>query len=467
MSPTPFLLAACIFNLAILASGLGEKSFSTASGGESSLIPQEDGQHRVEIDGSSAIMRRSIPSPHHSDASASYAEYAGTQETSALGTMILLVNSEDKAEMKDLEETFVPSILNFLQVRTPITVLYSGHKRPVDDATFKLSLNPNVALSLVDVTLRVQQFAQEHATQQAQETKPGKNWKLTEFWTMHVHLLPELQRFHYMWRLSPKSTLTNVVTSNLFQVMHDKHAVFGYRLLRNKHLEACSGLQQVATDFFKENSAFAPQTLHGQASLAIFEQAQCPTWTPDFQLVDLDYLRNNNAYANYIKYIANKGGFAKHGWGEHSVQTLFLASQNHPDKMLCMTPWVPGYQGESGTSCGAGLSLNSFAQQAMKDSFAKFKEIKAQAELEVKEVKVAPEPAAEPPARDPAELSESSLKAILDFKRHQRYGKLSHIVPRSSIIRSLSVIALVAVLAGGGFAYKKKWDSGAEVPPLM
>ena len=31
-------------------------------------------------------------------------------------------------------------------------------------------------------------------------------------------------------------------------------------------------------------------------------------------------------------------------------------------------PEVPGYQGESGTSCGAGLNLNGFAQQAMKDS---------------------------------------------------------------------------------------------------
>jgi len=467
MSPTPIFLAACTLNLVILASGLGDKSSSRASGGESSLKPQEDGQHRVEIDSSSAIMRRSIPSPHHSDAATSYAEYAGAQDSSALGTMILLVNSEDKAEIKDLEETFVPSMLHFLQTRTPITVLYSGPRRPVDDATFKLSLNPNVALSLVDVTLRVQQFAQEHATKHAQRTQPGKNWKLSEFWTMHVHLLPELQRFHYIWRLSPKSTFTSPVTSNLFQVMHDNHAVFGYRLLKSKSLEACSGLQQVATDFFKENSAFAPQTLHGQAFLAIFEQAQCPMWTPDFQLVDLDYLRSNNAYANYVKYIATNGGFAQHGWGEHSVQTLFLASQNQPEKMLCMTPWVPGYQGEPGTSCGGGLNLNNFAQHAMKDSFAKFKELKAQAELEVKEVKVVPEHAAEPRARDPAVLSESAEKAILDFKRHQRYGQLSHLFPRSSIICALSVIALIAVLAGGGFAYTKRWDSGAEGPPPM
>jgi len=78
-----------------------------------------------------------------------------------LGLIALLVNSSDPVEMYHLEIDLVPSLVRFLQFRTPVSILFSGPYDPAEDATIKLRLNPKISLSLVDVTLRVEQFAKD------------------------------------------------------------------------------------------------------------------------------------------------------------------------------------------------------------------------------------------------------------------------------------------------------------------
>lgn len=360
----------------------------------------------LTIDGTSTMMRRSVPPPYaalddmdYSNADStdhrvgvSSAEAAaansgllatlqkvrgeGEPEEVPLGTLVLLLDSEDQAAMQDVEENLVPSILANLKFRTPVTVLFSGPRGPAEDATFKLQLNPSIMdLSLVDVSLRVDQFAQQDARKHMKKQgrsliQEGKTWKMNEFWAMHVHLLPELQKFHYAWLLTPKSKLTDGITTDLFKVMRQQKAALGYRLLRNERQEACAGLQNAAHEFYQVNDEYSPRDVNARAFLETYEEAECPLWTPDFQILDLDYLRENEGYADYIKYIADIGGFAKYGWGVPNVQAVFLATQEAPQRMLCMTPWVPGYEGDSNLGCNEGTNLITFLQGNLKDKFS-------------------------------------------------------------------------------------------------
>lgn len=304
------------------------------------------------------------------------------EQREPLGTMLVLVNSEDEAEMRHLEDILVPSILRYLRFKTRVTVLYAGPFDPVEDASIKLHLNPLVNISFADVTRRVDQFAQGHAKKHAPKKKShSKRWEMNEFWALHAHLLPELQHLRYAWRLSPTSSLADVVAEDLYEVMRKRKAALGYRLLSSGHMEGCAGLQGEAKKFYEENSQWSPQSLSAKAFLEMYETAECPLWSHDFEIVDLDYLRGNAAYASYASYIADLGGFAKHGWNAQSVRALFLGTQEEPERMLCMTPWVPAFKGNSELSCDAGLGLNKLFQNLMKDHFDHAGEV-----LQVKEV---------------------------------------------------------------------------------
>jgi len=417
----------------------------------------------LEIDGGSGMMRRSVPPPHLTATPANFEDSErsasnglletfislGAEEKEPLGTMLLLVDSDDKGEMQNLEEILVPSLLSSLKFRTPVTVLFSGAKDPVEDATIKLNLNPSITLSLVDVTVRVDQFAHQHAPKHPARGQKafGKIRKMNEFAAMHVHLLPELQHFHYALRLSPKSSFMGDVTTDLYEIMRKQKAILGYRLLRQDGLQACAGLPDAAKSFYKENAEYEPQTLGAKAFLQMYEQAECPMWTPDFQLVDLDYLRNNDAYGRYVKYIANKGGFAEHGWGVHSVQTLFLATHEEPERLLCMTPWVPNYHGESKTSCGFGLGLINFFQSSVKTNLDR-------AEKEMLQLKDVSPHSAQPPVE--------STKARKVTQEHRDPLKNAGMWARLASRNILFSLFGLLVILGGSFVYKKsRWGSRA------
>jgi len=349
---------------------------------------QDAGLMSVEIDsaGNAGIIRTAVPAPDPtSDLAPSLpdpmlqAKDQTLPEKSPLGAVVVMVNSDDDAEMGSLEDVLVPSLLTSLRFRTPVIILHHGPRGPADDATFKLRLNPSISgLSLVDVTLRVDHFARQDAQKHSEKyghsisvLQQGKNWKMDQFWALHAHFLPELQKFHYAWRLSPNASFTGDVTTDLYEVMQKQQAALGYRLLRNQHHEACSGLHSATKEFFEENRVYTPKARDASAFFDMYEQAECPLWTSDFQIVDLDYLRRNEGYEDYVKYMADIGGFARYGWGVPSVQAVFLTTQEKPERVLCMTPWVPSYHGESDLSCGKGLGLVSLLQSTIQDKFSR------------------------------------------------------------------------------------------------
>lgn len=129
----------------------------------------------------------------------------------------------------------------------------------------------------------------------------------------------------------------------------------------------------------------------------------------------------------------------KHGWNEQSVQTLFFGTQEDPERMLCMTPWVPGYKGDSALSCGSTLSLNKYFQNLMKDHFEHAGEV-----LQVKEV--LPNFSAWRPPR----MSNSTKDNGRRLTRGTR--KWAHLAPAR--VLSYSLIGALFMLAGG-VAYKK------------
>jgi hypothetical protein len=251
-------------------------------------------------------------------------------------------------------------------------VLYYGAADRATSATINLRLNPMISkLSLVDVTLRVDEFASHHrhsAHKQAGiHAIPRAKWKLGEFWAMHIHLLPELQKFRYLWRLAPRSVLLGDITTNLYEVMQAKEIAIGYRLLKHSKPESCQGLPKATQKFYESNTQWAPESIATRYFLDMYQEAKCPLWSPDFLIVDIDYLRSKSGYKPYLQYIVDQGGFSQRGWGEHVVQTLFMGTQEGPERTLCMTPWVPSFAGQSKTECGDEMSLNSFFQKGVKE----------------------------------------------------------------------------------------------------
>jgi hypothetical protein len=390
-------------------------------------------------------------------------------KVSELGTIVLMVDADDEAEMKDLEEQLVPSLVSSVKFRTPVTVLYSGSHQAAEDSTIKLHLNPHLKpLMLVDVTERVEQFAKDHVKYAAK--KQGKSWKMNEFWLLHAHMLPELQYFHYAWKLSPKANLVSDVKTDLYQVMQQQKAALGYRLLRSDHENAqpasCSSLQSAAQKFFRARAEYTPRTVTGQSFLDMYEQAKCPLWSSDFQMVNLDYLRNNEAYADYVSFLAETGGFAQHQWGPNAAQAIFMATQAEPEKLLCMSPWVLNYRGETELSCNPNLGLMSFFHQTIKDQFAGAEVLQlGDAKTNFTDVdRMLKDALAEQQHEAPSHTL--TVKDILDHRLSRRAKTQGHLarVRAWFTLRHIGFIAVAAlmVLIVLNYLNKNRWSKSAE-----
>jgi hypothetical protein len=413
-------------------------------------------RHHIEIDGAGASLRRE---PGIGRFAEGHATNRGTARISALdlssdtamekpeplGTIALLVNSSDPAEMAALEDNLVPSLLRFLKFRTPAMVFYSGPQAPVQSATIQLRLNPLMSLSLVDVTTRVEQFAKKHVVKHVVPNRA--RWKLAEFWAMHMHLLPELQKFRYMWHLSPRSVLLSDVTANLYEVMHQKKARVGYRMLKHSKPDSCAGLPAAAGQFFENNAVWAPSTIPTRAFLEMYQEAKCPLWSSDFEIMDLDYFRNSEAYGPYVRYLADRGGFAKYGWGEHVVQTLFLGTQAGPERLLCMTPWVPIFKGRSTIDCDDGMGLHNLFQDSVRQYLEEPVEV-----LQVKDLT---------PNATRSQNSELGKTSKIRSSHHGIHRVMA-LVSRHVATTGVSVLLAVLLL---GVAYKRGQLTGKSDEP--
>mmetsp|Transcript_7778 Transcript_7778/g.14452 ORF Transcript_7778/g.14452 Transcript_7778/m.14452 type:complete len:506 (+) Transcript_7778:113-1630(+) len=302
------------------------------------------------------------------------AQAAGTSNLASeakhhsIGAIVVLLDTSDIMHMHDIRNVLVPSLMDHIKFRTSVVVFFTGSRRRAEDATINLHLNTFLTLRLEDVTDRIHQFSNDEL-QICKKGKQSDDWKINQFWTMHVHKLPELQVFKYAWRLLPSSSIDADITADLYEVMKSQNAVFGFRSLRNEKMEVCGGLEDATKKFFKEHTALSPQMLNSKTYLSLFEEARCPSWSPDFQITDLDYLRSSGSYQQFVRHLSHMGGFCKFGWGGHGIQALFIETQEPgTQRLLCTKPWVPKFHGPMASiDCQEGQSLIAFLRDAIND----------------------------------------------------------------------------------------------------
>merc|ERR1719313_1849586 len=121
-----------------------------------------------------------------------------------------------------------------------------------------------------------------------------------------------------------------------------------------------------------------------------------------------------------------------------TAHKLFSLPQLNDNQMLCMTPWVQDYAGESKTSCGGGLGLINFGQQSFKEAFSQTQLLQeAEKRVHPKTEKKAPASTAPEPK---AALSAAAAKTIFWH----------------TIFIALNMMVLI-VMVLAFIAYKKGW----------
>lgn len=277
------------------------------------------------------------------------------------GTIAVLVKTESRS-LWELRFLLVPSLIRNIHFQTPVTIMFEGDRQLVEDATEKLRghslLQP---LNFVDVTVLFTPSEDEAAMLAGPDVRM-KDYdmgyrKMCEFWAAHVHTLPALTQYRYIWRLDTDSSITEPVFVDLYQVMQVRDSVYGYLLLQKALPEACQGLQKATESFYEAHPEFDAVSTDAETLLHNFEARRCPHWNTNFQLMDLDFFRRSHVYRQYVKHLSeNVHGFVKYRWGDHIVQTLAVLLQVPPHGTLCMQPWVPGYVHQNKTpNCDARI----------------------------------------------------------------------------------------------------------------
>jgi hypothetical protein len=268
------------------------------------------------------------------------------------GTIAVLVKAHDprSPELHEFESILLPSLHRYVKFQTALTVMYEGDLLLTEAATELLRDHDFIhPLQFVNVTDFFFPTPLETSTLLTGTDVRMRGFgmgyrKMCEFWAAHAHNLPELSQFRYLWRLDTDSQLTSPVSDDVYSVMNTNAAVFGYLLLQDALPEACRGLQNSTEAFYAANPQWAPTSQLAGIFLSSFEARKCPHWNTNFQVMDLDFFRNNRAYNEYTQHLANTlEGFVRYRWGDHIVQTLFLLTQVSPRRTLCMQPWVSGY----------------------------------------------------------------------------------------------------------------------------
>eukprot|EP00746_Dinoflagellata_sp_MGD_P038704 gnl/MRDRNA2_/MRDRNA2_19310_c0_seq1.p1 gnl/MRDRNA2_/MRDRNA2_19310_c0~~gnl/MRDRNA2_/MRDRNA2_19310_c0_seq1.p1 ORF type:complete len:424 (+),score=41.30 gnl/MRDRNA2_/MRDRNA2_19310_c0_seq1:180-1451(+) len=266
-----------------------------------------------------------------------------TTSTTRKGTIAVLVKTTSKSDMRELRSILLPSVVKHVHFSTPVTILYEGNERDLERMiTDNFQTNGNLSYLLVNVTKFFLFTKEEFESKQNGGVTMGYR-KMCEFWAVHVHFLPALASFHYLWRLDTDSELLADVTMNLYDVMRSRGALFGYGVEAVDAIRYCRGIQASSEYFFyHKNPQWAPRSYGARKFLRRFEGMSCPMMNTNFLLMDLDYFRGSAAYNAYVQYL--KPNITRFRWGDHIVQTLFLRTQEPPDRLLCMKQWVAGYR---------------------------------------------------------------------------------------------------------------------------
>lgn len=305
-----------------------------------------------------AFLSTSATSLHRDDSVQVYGDHVGimrheprqSSQMLPTGTVAVLVKATKK-DLEELQTMLMSSLISNVRFQTAVTIMFEGDRRLVEAATLPLQghslLHP---VQLVDVSKYFAPTKDEVAMLAGPDTRMldlgfGMGYrKMCEFWAVHVHTLPALAPYQYLWRLDTDSRLTEAVTSNLYQAMKSHDSVFGYLLLQDANPLACQGLQHATEAFYAANPQFSVVSPEAEMFLKTYEERRCPHWNTNFQLMDLDFFRGSDTYASHMAYLSEAAhGFVKYRWGDHIVQTLSVLLQVPPTRTLCMQAWVPGY----------------------------------------------------------------------------------------------------------------------------
>jgi hypothetical protein len=255
-----------------------------------------------------------------------------------------------KRFLHDLEFVLIPSLLSQIHFETAVTILFDGDLKLVFSAANKLQGHKLFwPLHFVNISHFLAPSQDEVSMLKGADVRMRASGmpvrKLYEFWAVHAHMLPELSRYRYLWRLETDTNITKPVAENVYDVMSTHDSVVGYLLLQKANKEACQGLQRATQDFYKIDSTFTPVSSDADIFLQSFEQRDCPHWRSNFQLMDLNFFRMSKTYTNYTMYLQRKvHGFVKYRWGTHLVQTLSVLLEVPPQRTLCLRPWIQGFK---------------------------------------------------------------------------------------------------------------------------
>mmetsp|Transcript_120790 Transcript_120790/g.225827 ORF Transcript_120790/g.225827 Transcript_120790/m.225827 type:complete len:513 (-) Transcript_120790:19-1557(-) len=283
------------------------------------------------------------------------------------GSIAVLVKVR-KRELGQLQKILLPSLLKYIRFNTTVTLLYDGDLSRLRQVVRQCYINAwdsvtekgrflelqyeNVTKYLTPSEKDLQALGGQDTMLWHTPSEPDVDLrKISEFWVAHVYKVEGLQKFGHIWRLDTDSQILEPVTSDVFLIAGGQRFIFGYAVVETAQPDTCQGLQQAYESYLKMNN----KTLRNPSALEFlkkFEARNCPHWNMNFAITDLQYLRFSHDYHQFAKYIIDNG-ILKHGWGDHLVLTLWLLTQELPEKMLCMRPWVPGYrqmaQGLNGT----------------------------------------------------------------------------------------------------------------------
>ncbi|KAA8916640.1 hypothetical protein TRICI_001266 [Trichomonascus ciferrii] len=143
---------------------------------------------------------------------------------------------------------------------------------------------------------------------------------------------PELDKYHYYWRVEPKTSYFCDIDYDVFAYMDTNDKDYGFVINLYDSPQSVGTLWPTAKEFFQKH----PDYVHDNNALQWVIQenrpyhhklangySTCHFWS-NFEVGRLDFFRSQ-AYRDYFDYLDQKGGFFYERWGDAPVHSVALA----------------------------------------------------------------------------------------------------------------------------------------------
>ncbi|KAF5392834.1 hypothetical protein D9757_000961 [Collybiopsis confluens] len=138
---------------------------------------------------------------------------------------------------------------------------------------------------------------------------------MCRFYSGFFYKQPLLQNFKYYWRVEPDVNYRCEIEYDPFLFMEDNNKSYGFTISVPEQKETTPTLWDTSMDFFNRN----PQYLDPNNAMRFASKDGGKTWTKywtNFEIGDLDFFRQSEAYNKYFEHLDQAGGFyyEVHSW---------------------------------------------------------------------------------------------------------------------------------------------------------